>query len=84
MHSERLRVIEETLFQKNLCDILKGLKCSSWNGTDHQNAVADSKIRYFSTLVSQNIELYCCIFPVLSPKSSLLRQLSPENISKQL
>ena len=48
-HSERLRVIEETLFQKNLCDILKGLKCSSWNGTDHQNAVADSKIRYLST-----------------------------------
>ena len=46
VHSERLRTIEETLFQKHKHEILKGLK-GDWEGTDHQNAFADSKIRYF-------------------------------------
>ena len=51
-HSERLRLIEEILFQKNHGEILKGLKCSSCKGTDHENAVADSKIRYFAILIT--------------------------------
>lgn len=60
-HSERLRLIEEILFQKNQNEILKSLKCSSWKGTDQENAVADSKIRYFAILVTKIISMFCSI-----------------------
>ena len=49
----KLTRIEEHVFRKNKNDIVKFLK-ESWVGTEHQNDVADTKVRYDAISVMFN------------------------------